>query len=98
MPEFGDGKKPFVLTHPDFDLQNILVDEEGRVSSIIDWDGAETSAHSTGIRAYPPFLTYDWCPAMYMYRENTERKASDLGECKENSLVDLASGILPNII
>lgn len=66
IAESSDGRKPFVLTHPDTNLHNILVNEEGRVSSIVDWDGVETSPHSTGNRAYPRFLTYDWCPAMYM--------------------------------
>ncbi|RJE26840.1 Phosphotransferase enzyme family [Aspergillus sclerotialis] len=32
-------QKPFVLAHPDMDIQNFLVNDEGALQAIIDWDG-----------------------------------------------------------
>jgi hypothetical protein len=33
-----NGEETFVLRHPDLDLQNILVDDDGNVTGNIDWD------------------------------------------------------------
>ena len=34
-----DERSQFVLTHPDFAMQNILVSEDGALQGVIDWDG-----------------------------------------------------------
>lgn len=47
---YGDGA---YLTHPDFNLQNILVDDEAWVSGIIDWDNTWTRSLSTGYASFP---------------------------------------------
>ncbi|KAK4693446.1 hypothetical protein P7C71_g3960, partial [Lecanoromycetidae sp. Uapishka_2] len=56
----------FVLTHPDFDSQNLLVEEDGTLSGIIDWDGVAAVPHSIGCLSYPLWLTreagHDWAP------------------------------------
>jgi hypothetical protein len=52
----------FVIRHPDLDLQNILTDEEGNVTGIIDWDGAFTAPRCIGFSALPHFLMHDWLP------------------------------------
>ncbi|MCJ1463850.1 hypothetical protein MMC07_002459 [Pseudocyphellaria aurata] len=57
----------FVLRHPDLDLQNILVSEEGHLRGIIDWDGVATAPRGIGWEQYPMWLTRDWNPHMYMY-------------------------------
>ncbi|KAF8418673.1 kinase-like domain-containing protein [Tirmania nivea] len=59
----------FVLTHPDFGFQNIIIsnDSDCRILSIIDWDGVETSPLCLGNEAYPHFITRDWDPLMYHY-------------------------------
>lgn len=73
LPEPHDGRKPFVLAHPDFDIQNFLVSEEGELQGIIDWDGAAALPRSLGNEAYPGWLTRDWDPAMYAWNEDMER-------------------------
>jgi serine/threonine protein kinase len=52
----------FVLRHDDLDLQNILVDNEGNVTGIIDWDGSAAVPHCLGYTSMPIFLRRDWLP------------------------------------
>ncbi|KAI0415030.1 kinase-like domain-containing protein [Xylaria grammica] len=66
----------FVLTHPDLDLQNILVTKEGNITGIIDWEGVAVVPACLGNLCYPPFLTYDWCSAV---------RDSNPGESQENA-------------
>ena len=61
-----ESANPFVILHPDLDLQNLLVDDNGAVVSLIDWDGAATVSRSVGC-AYPKWLTHDWDPWNYVY-------------------------------
>ena len=49
----------FVLAHPDFDLQNILVHDDGTLSGILDWDGAAAVPLSVGCLRYPEWLIPD---------------------------------------
>ncbi|KAJ2970091.1 hypothetical protein NUW54_g12808 [Trametes sanguinea] len=57
---------PFTFGHPDYDLQNIFVDDKtGRVVGIIDWDGVTVQPPELGALAYPAWLTHDWNPAAY---------------------------------
>ena len=65
-PVCGD-RHPFVLGHPDFDLQNILVKEDGTLCGIIDWDGVGAVPHTVGCLRYPLWLTHDWEPSNYNY-------------------------------
>ncbi|KAF2820256.1 hypothetical protein CC86DRAFT_471378 [Ophiobolus disseminans] len=64
-----DGKAPvssegnsFILRHPDLDLQNILVDDDNTITSILDWHGTITAPRCIGYVALPRFLTHDWFP------------------------------------
>jgi aminoglycoside phosphotransferase (APT) family kinase protein len=34
---------PFILTHPDFGLSNMLFDDEFNITALLDWSGAQTS-------------------------------------------------------
>lgn len=63
---------PFVLSHPDFDIQNFLVTEDGDLAGIIDWDGVAAVPRSIGNERYPGWLTRDWDPAMYGYTISME--------------------------
>ncbi|KAF3021373.1 hypothetical protein E8E15_009211 [Penicillium rubens] len=63
---------PFVLAHPDFDIQNFIVSEEGELRGIIDWDGIAAVPRTLGNERYPGWLTRDWDPAMYGYNESME--------------------------
>ncbi|KAI1768013.1 hypothetical protein GGR53DRAFT_518061 [Hypoxylon sp. FL1150] len=64
--------KPFVLTHPDFDIHNFIVADDGQLLSIIDWNGVATVPRSVGNLRYPSWLTRDWNPAMYTWDESME--------------------------
>lgn len=59
---------PFVLTHPDFDIQNIIVSADGELRGVIDWDGVAAEPSCFGNERYPSWLTRDWDPIMYGYR------------------------------
>jgi hypothetical protein len=59
----------FTLRHCDLDLQNILVDEEGNVTGIIDWDKCLSVPRCVGAATAPFFLQKDWMPA---YLNNLE--------------------------
>ncbi|CVK90283.1 uncharacterized protein FMAN_08723 [Fusarium mangiferae] len=55
----------FVLCPPDFDSQNVLVDEQGNVTGLIDWDHCQTVPPQLGYACYPGWITRDWDPLMY---------------------------------
>lgn len=71
IPE-PSGMSPFVLAHPDFDIQNFIVSEDGELQGIIDWDGVAAMPRSRGNEGYPGWLTRDWDPMMYGYQESME--------------------------
>jgi aminoglycoside phosphotransferase (APT) family kinase protein len=52
----------FVLSHNDLDLQNILVDDDGNVTGILDWDGFSIVPRCIGYATFPLFLRKDWLP------------------------------------
>lgn len=70
---------PFVLAHPDFDIQTFIVSEEGEIQGIIDWDGVAAVPRTLGNEGYPGWLTRDWDPAMYGYNESMEHGAEPEG-------------------
>jgi hypothetical protein len=76
----------FVLSHPDFDMQNVLVAEDGSLRSLIDWDGVAAVPRVVGNRSYPGWITRDWDPAKYAWDEDAEPNET----VKENSPEELA--------
>ena len=56
---------PFVLSHPDFDSQNVLVDDDGTITGMIDWDNVDIRPRQGAAAAYPMWLTVDWDPLFY---------------------------------
>ncbi|KAL8762736.1 MAG: hypothetical protein Q9184_001330 [Pyrenodesmia sp. 2 TL-2023] len=57
----------FVLAHPDFNVQNIMVGEDGSLKGFVDWDGAATVPQCIGCEGYPLWLAPDWDPAYWNY-------------------------------
>ena len=57
-----DQEQQFVLAHPDFALQNFLVEDDGTLCGIIDWDGVAAVPISIGCLKYPDWLMSDWNP------------------------------------
>lgn len=65
----------FVLSHPDFNPQNILMSEvDGSLQAMIDWDGTESVPRILGNEGYPNWLTRDWDPAVYFYGREVNGK------------------------
>ena len=60
-----DSRNIFVLCPPDFDSQNIMVDEQGNITGLIDWDLAQTMPRFVGYARYPSWITRDWDPLVY---------------------------------
>ncbi|KAL2024385.1 hypothetical protein VTK56DRAFT_8196 [Thermocarpiscus australiensis] len=74
-----DSQDGFVLCPPDFDSQNILVDDRGNITGIIDWDLANTMPRRLGYSRYPGWITRDWDPLMYGWPKMADREdAPDL--------------------
>lgn len=74
LPDESLDGPPFVLSMPDFNYQNIFVDDEGNVTGLIDWDGMMVGPRQGGYARYPSWITRDWDPIMYTYP--THRKSN----------------------
>jgi aminoglycoside phosphotransferase (APT) family kinase protein len=55
-----DEKESFTLLHNDLDIQNILVNDAGEITGILDWDGCGTVPRCAGFSTVPIFLQRDW--------------------------------------
>ncbi|KAK0666551.1 hypothetical protein QBC41DRAFT_325577 [Cercophora samala] len=62
----------FVLELPGCDSTNILVDQDGKVTGVTDWDFAQTVPGFVGYAKYPGWLTRDWDPVLYRPDLETE--------------------------
>lgn len=80
---------PFILAHPDFDTQNLIVSEEGELQGLIDWDGVAALPRTLGNERYPRWLTRDWDPATYGYQEPMKKGVEPEG-VREDSPESLA--------
>ena len=74
IPPSLDRNGNFALGHPDFNYQNIFVDDEGKITGIIDWDGVHTLPRALGFARYPSWITRDWDPVKYGYGEPDGRE------------------------
>lgn len=74
--------RPFVLGHPDFDDQNILVKLDGSLAGIIDWDWESAVPNSLGCQKFPVFLTRDYDPTSHEYDVKAGKPDDD---CDSNS-------------
>ncbi|KAF2494282.1 hypothetical protein BU16DRAFT_69691 [Lophium mytilinum] len=60
---YGIDNQPekFLLMHPDFNYQNIMVTPDGKqITGIFDWDGVQTVPRCIGYSAVPVWLRQDW--------------------------------------
>jgi len=83
---FSANDGSFVLTHPDFDIQNFIVSTEGELLGIIDWDGVCAWPKCLGSKRYPGWLTRDWDPGMYGYGSDGLPHHSDMREDSPQTL------------
>ncbi|KAF9731041.1 hypothetical protein PMIN06_003629 [Paraphaeosphaeria minitans] len=63
----------FVLAHPDLDLQNIFVNEHGKITGIIDWNGLRTVPRWAGFASLPLFLRKDFDEAYECRQEHSAK-------------------------
>ena len=61
----------FVLTTPDFDSQNIMIDARGNLTGIIDWDHVQTMPRCLGYCRCPEWITRDCDPVRCEYPSST---------------------------
>jgi aminoglycoside phosphotransferase (APT) family kinase protein len=59
IPDFMYRNGTTYLSHPDFNLQNILIDNDANVIGIIDWDCVSLRCRSMGYGGYPLWLMHD---------------------------------------
>lgn len=71
-----DSPPGFVLSLPDFDSQNVMVDDQGTITGLIDWDLAQTMPRFVGYARYPGWITRDWDPLMYGWPKMAESEDS----------------------
>ncbi|KAL6409801.1 hypothetical protein AUP68_06198 [Ilyonectria robusta] len=71
-----DSPPGFVLCPPYFDSQNVLVNDEGTVTGLVDWDLAQTMPRFMGYARYPGWITRDWDPLMYGWPKMAESEDS----------------------
>ena len=81
--EWACEKKPhgprFVLAHPDFDIQNILVAEDGTLRGLIDWDGVAAVPREVGCAQFPIWLMHDWIETQYDYDISAGKPREEAG-------------------
>lgn len=66
----------FVLAAPDFESQNIMIDEQGNVTGLIDWEHVQTMPRFFGYARFPGWITRDWDPLVYGYPLFKDRENS----------------------
>ncbi|CAI7629961.1 unnamed protein product [Penicillium glandicola] len=67
----------FVLSHPNPNIFNFLVAEDGSVRAILDWHGTTAELPSIGNETYPLWLMRDWDPTVYRWNEEMEHRIHD---------------------
>ena len=90
FPDSQDHDRQFVLTHPDLDVQNILVADDGTLTGLIDWDGVASVPREVGCAQYPLWLMRDWVPLRYKYDIQEGKPCTDAGY-EESSPAETAS-------
>lgn len=77
--------KSFVMTHPNANIFNVLVSDDGSVRAILDWRNAEARPPSVGNESYPLWLMRDWDPTVYGWIEGMEDMEQDEDFFSEDS-------------
>ncbi|KAK0186536.1 kinase-like domain-containing protein [Armillaria mellea] len=84
LPDKRFDGPPFVLSPPDFDSQNLMIDPHTfDVTGFMDWDDVYVGPREGGYARYPSWITRDWDPIMYDYEpsdSSASETSSDDGE------------------
>lgn len=78
-------QETFVFSLPDCGHQNILIDEQGNLTGIIDWEAVHTVPRFLGYCSFPSWITRDWDPVMYGYPKikDTENTPEELNRYRQ---------------
>lgn len=93
--EHSAGAQVFVLSHPDLDIQNVIVSEEGEVCGLIDWDGIAAVPRCIGNERYPSWLTRDWDPMKYSFRDAHQDNVEPKDDFEPEAHVELEEDVKP---
>lgn len=61
----------FVVSHPDPNMKNFIVSEEGELLGIVGWEGVSAWPVSFGNRRYPVWLAQDWLSGYIDHRSRS---------------------------
>ena len=77
LPDDSYVSPPFILTFPGYNYYNILVDDEGDVTRLLDWDSTLVLPMQAGFACYLSWITCDWDPTAYSWPPLDMESASD---------------------
>ncbi|KAF7299134.1 APH domain-containing protein [Mycena indigotica] len=84
LPHLPQTAPHYTLTMPDFDSQNVMVDGEGNITGLIDWDNARTKPDYLGFARFPGWITRDWDPLMYGWpHSDNENSPEELNKYRQ---------------
>ncbi|KAJ5188156.1 Aminoglycoside phosphotransferase [Penicillium cf. griseofulvum] len=67
----------FVLSHPNPNIFNFFVSEDGSVKAILGWHRTYADSPSIGNEAYPLWQMRDWVPRLYIWSEEMKQGIHD---------------------
>ncbi|KAJ0123844.1 uncharacterized protein J7T55_012314 [Diaporthe amygdali] len=85
----------YVLALPDFDSQNIMADDQGNITGLIDWDNVQTVPGFMGCLRYPGWITRDWDPLMYAWPQDNENSPDELQKYRAYYLQEIKQALEP---
>ncbi|KAJ5426328.1 Aminoglycoside phosphotransferase [Penicillium sp. CMV-2018d] len=78
--------KSFVMTHPNPNIFNFLVSDDGSVRAILDWHFTQAQPPSVGNEAYPLWLMRDWDQTAYAWIEEMEQEEMEQEEMEQEEM------------
>lgn len=95
MRPFLPSSTSYVLALPDYDSQNVMADEAGNITGLIDWDNVQTVPDFLGCLRYPGWITRDWDPLMYGWpnKSSSENSPDELQQYREYYLSQIKKAL-----
>lgn len=95
MLPFLPHSSEYVLALPDYDSQNVMADEEGNITGLIDWDNVQTVPGFIGCLRYPGWITRDWEPLIYAWPQCSENSPDELQKYRAYYLDEIKQALKP---
>jgi hypothetical protein len=87
IPSFLTSEGRYTLSLADFNWQNVMVDDDGQITGIIDWDNVSVKPSAIGCLLYPRWITADWDPVYYGYANCEDHEEDIEDESRPEQLV-----------